>query len=625
MAAGALACLVDTAKVSSLDPPLTPADSAANQITAHFCSAGSSNASVAYFVVDILAGGMGKMKVVAIDPTDPDSSRVIISNEATFNGGIDSDYAPVVLRAASTRQGTTLQVAVVGTDLSTATSLSIGAADGVWNQPLSISSQSATSIVAAADVPTLLPEAVVRVGNSSMSIGVGALAPEEAEEAATTYPDTILFRDPNPSVYPKDFAFFYNSVPTGNAQHPWKGRFHLIYIRHLLNASGDAQEPCLAHAWSDSLRNWRVDTLAFLPGSGWDGLHVWAPSIIKVGNLYQMFYTGVDAGQNQRIGYATTSLLDTTNTTWTRRTSSVYSADSAASWADPTGAGMSGQQQFRDPFMMEDPDSAGRYLMFVTGEDKKFGADHRMIIGVARNAIGTLDSWKNLGAYRATDYTHNWGILRDESPMVMRDSAGTGAWRIFVTNASSGGKNSVYFMTENVGASLTDTTLAAWPGVNKFYAYLGADSSVFGWDALEHLQVGKAHFLAGYMGDGIGITQGHWDPSTGNFVIGYPSMAGVGHDGEVSKLRFYLAGYRPGSDAVQFALETPTRTAPRLVLYDLAGRRVRTLSDGRSILGRQEYRWDCRNAQGSRVASGVYFARLTGCGSQRVLRVAVVR
>ncbi len=80
------ACLVDTAKVDSVAPPSTPADSAAHQVTARFCSDGSENATVAYFLVDLPANGHGKMKVVALDPAD--TTQVIESSEATFNGGV---------------------------------------------------------------------------------------------------------------------------------------------------------------------------------------------------------------------------------------------------------------------------------------------------------------------------------------------------------------------------------------------------------------------------------------------------------------------------------------------------------------------------------------------------------
>jgi hypothetical protein len=125
---------------------------------------------------------------------------------------------------------------------------------------------------------------------------------------------------------------------------------------------------------------------------------VWAPSIIQVGNLYHMFYTGVDAAGSQRIGYATTALLDTTDTQWQRRTTSVYEAADAAAWADPSGLGYGGQQQFRDPWVMTDPDNVGRYLLFNVGEDKKFGSAGYMVVGVARNNPGTFDSWTNAGS-----------------------------------------------------------------------------------------------------------------------------------------------------------------------------------------------------------------------------------
>jgi hypothetical protein len=48
----------------------------------------------------------------------------------------------------------------------------------------------------------------------------------------------------------------------------------------------------------------------------------------------------------------------------------------------------------------------------------------------------------------------------------------------------------------------------------------------------------------------------------------------------------------------------------RLVIYDVAGRRVATLKDGVSNAGQHAARWDGRDSSGAPVASGVYFARL---------------
>jgi hypothetical protein len=48
-----------------------------------------------------------------------------------------------------------------------------------------------------------------------------------------------------------------------------------------------------------------------------------------------------------------------------------------------------------------------------------------------------------------------------------------------------------------------------------------------------------------------------------------------------------------------------------LAIYDVAGRRVATLYDGRATAGDHSVRWDGRDGSGRRVASGVYFSRLS--------------
>lgn len=103
------ACQTDTAQASTIDPPSTVADSAAHQFTAHFCSGGSAQASVAYFILDQPGGSHGRLKVVALDPADPDSDRVIESNEVTYNGGVEGDYAPVILHASGVHQSLQIQ------------------------------------------------------------------------------------------------------------------------------------------------------------------------------------------------------------------------------------------------------------------------------------------------------------------------------------------------------------------------------------------------------------------------------------------------------------------------------------------------------------------------------------
>lgn len=90
-------------------------------------------------------------------------------------------------------------------------------------------------------------------------------------------------------------------------------------------------------------------------------------------------------------------------------------------------------------------------------------------------------------------------------------------------------------------------------------------------------------------------------------------------------VRFYLSELRPGAQSARFVVTSLGRITPRLMVYDLSGRRLRTLSDGVAVQGRQEFVWDFRDTQGESVPTGMYFARLSDAGSAQTVRFPVVR
>jgi len=49
-------------------------------------------------------------------------------------------------------------------------------------------------------------------------------------------------------------------------------------------------------------------------------------------------------------------------------------------------------------------------------------------------------------------------------------------------------------------------------------------------------------------------------------------------------------------------------------IYDVAGRRIRSLLEGEMNPGRYQITWDGRNDAGARVASGMYFFELRTAG-----------
>src|SRR5436190_7489260 len=95
--------------------------------------------------------------------------------------------------------------------------------------------------------------------------------------------------------------------------------------------------------------------------------------------------------QIQRTGHATSTDLNI----WAQDTTWIYEPKNT-SWAEPdstTGPG----QQFRDPYVMIDPDSAGHYLMLLVGGSKT--RHPRMVVGVARTVGPSADfrKWYDVG------------------------------------------------------------------------------------------------------------------------------------------------------------------------------------------------------------------------------------
>jgi len=77
-----------------------------------------------------------------------------------------------------------------------------------------------------------------------------------------------------------------------------------------------------------------------------------------------------------------------------------------------------------------------------------------------------------------------------------------------------------------------------------------------------------------------------------------------------------------GSGSIRFSL--PTAGWATLVLYDSAGRRVRTLREGNFPAGPQVAHWDGRNDRGAPLGAAVYFARLEAAGTVVTTKVVLM-
>jgi hypothetical protein len=119
------------------------------------------------------------------------------------------------------------------------------------------------------------------------------------------------------------------------------------------------------------------------------------------------------------------------------------------------------------------------------------------------------------------------------------------------------------------------------------------------------------------------------DPATGAFTYkltavdfngneSAPAVAAITTGIEArtpAALGFASMAPNPFRRSLGLVIEVPEACgAIDLTVFDVAGRRVRTLASGTLPAGRHAFTWDGRTQEGGRAAAGVYVARLTGAG-----------
>jgi hypothetical protein len=157
----------------------------------------------------------------------------------------------------------------------------------------------------------------------------------------------------------------------------------------------------------------------------------------------------------------------------------------------------------------------------------------------------------------------------------------------------------------------------------RLFSYLQQDSTVFGWEATEQLRVTSGDFLGAYDDVGIAIAPMFWSGT--DFNLGAASVAGVGAPpGAVADLRFALSELAPGRHRIGFRIELPAEMRATVRVYDITGRRIRTLADRVLPAGASTLTWDGRDDAGATPRSGMYFARLTCAAGDRSVRTPIV-
>jgi flagellar hook assembly protein FlgD len=87
-----------------------------------------------------------------------------------------------------------------------------------------------------------------------------------------------------------------------------------------------------------------------------------------------------------------------------------------------------------------------------------------------------------------------------------------------------------------------------------------------------------------------------------------------------------LGGYpNPFNNSISISMNLASDGNYQLAIYDILGRRVKTLLDGFQFAGRQSIIWDGTDDLRSSVASGTYFMRLKGIGGTRSMKLNLLK
>jgi hypothetical protein len=191
------------------------------------------------------------------------------------------------------------------------------------------------------------------------------------------------------------------------------------------------------------------------------------------------------------------------------------------------------------------------------------------------------------------------------------------------------GNTTIRFETLAEGASPADTTRTNWSLPIILEQYLNNAPTSFGWSGSEELHVPGADYLGGFTAwsvgpTGIAFTRVLW--AGNDFTLGAPSVTSVDeYRSPLRGLRLALADWSPHARAATFLIDSPAAVAAKLEVFDAQGRRIATPFAGVLARGHASVTWPLAASDGARVASGVYFARLTFAGGNRSVQLAVTR
>ncbi|MFH1754415.1 MAG: FlgD immunoglobulin-like domain containing protein [Candidatus Latescibacterota bacterium] len=219
-----------------------------------------------------------------------------------------------------------------------------------------------------------------------------------------------------------------------------------------------------------------------------------------------------------------------------------------------------------------------------------------------------------------------------------RNSGLTNISRLYYTSSTNGG--STWAASQPVSPPWNSHI--GWPNQNKIGDYYDMVSDDVGahvaWAATfngeqdaYYLRIGDYDCNANGVGDLLDIAHGTSSDDNSN---GIPDecddlLTGVGGgaaSGKMTAYRLYQNTPNPFNPSTAIRFDVPVGGGHvRLAIFDVTGRRIRTLVDNYEPAGARTVTWNGRNREGIAVASGLYFYRLSAPGFTETRKLVLIK
>jgi len=262
-----------------------------------------------------------------------------------------------------------------------------------------------------------------------------------------------------------------------------------------------------------------------------------------------------------------------------------------------------------------------QYMMWYCGckDEYKVPGYYTMKIGCATSSDGiTWTPYENNPILVESKTSSAWDYWKVEMPTVVKNQTGYHMWF-----HGDNGKSQIGYAHSDDGFNWTkcDDNPVLKPKRIGSWSQIGIMGPVVRYDASDNIY--QMWYMGGSISNGAQISQIGYATApndTVGTVVQYRNR-----DGILERFSLYQNYPNPFNPSTTIEFECRQKSHVILAIYDILGRKIRTLVNQEHVAGTYTVNWDGIDEQGECVPGGIYIARLVSGDRQQAIKLTLIR